>query len=1040
MKKLVSLIVMLLISVTMLMAQDRTVSGVVLSSSDGEPIIGASVLVSGTTIGSATDIDGRFEIKNVPADRKELTISYIGFTTRVVKITNKSMTVMLESELEDLDEVVVVAYGTVKSKSLTSSIASVKGEALKDVPGSSVDGMLQGRAAGVMISTGSSNVGDAPVINIRGVASITSSTTPLYVVDGMPINTDNISSATAFNPIADINPADIKSIDILKDAAATAMYGSRAAAGVVLITTKNGQSSGKAKLTYDYAFNLNVPTEFTKTMNAEQYVEMKTLGRINSGYETADGDHMYNLMKDSKGNIINTNWTDLLFQTGNSHNHNLNVSGGNDKAQYYVGLGYQTQQGIAVHDDYERFSFKGNATIKANKWIKLGMNTSYTNSMVSHVDAGRGSGIYSINGFSRMALILPPNVPIYNEDGTPYVRAGHYVGSGANKFNVSYYNPATYLDEQFTETQNNRIIANGYLEYNPFKGLTLKSQFGIDWTFMFGTAFRSPNGGDGYSSGGSSSNYQNFQKIWTWTNTADYNFSIKKNHFDVLAGVEATDTQNRNMSRGATTLADPNMLFPEAAYLTYTGGGSRGESSMFSYITRFAYDYANRYYFTANWRRDGLSKLGTQWGNFWGLSGAWRISDEKFMKPAKSWLSDLKLKASYGVVGNASVGNYASRSLYGSAYYNGNASYRPNNYNDAKLGWEQTGTFDVGFSAALFGGRFNVDVDYFYSKSKDLILATPIAYSAGIYDASNGSAISTNLGKAMNKGLEIGLSGTVLQRGKFSWNSNFNISFVKNEVVELAEDILEDVAGYNITTEGKSMAQLYVYPTSGIDRETGRRIVDLNDGTQAALVYQGGAHYYRYVNGKITDEQVSSSLWTPIIAGGTKPTYYGGWTNTLKYGHWDATLFFQFSGGNKIYNGTKATASDQRFWNNSEDYYKKAWRKPGDKAVYAKPEYSDNTSNGSANAISDWVESGDYLRFKNILIGYTFDTKGIQKSLGISGIRVYAQATNLFCITSYTGMDPEVSSLAYKANTGSGIDKNTTPLTRTWTFGVNVSF
>lgn len=1040
MKKVVSLLLMLIMSITMLMAQERTVTGVVIANSDGEPIIGASVVVSGTAIGSATDIDGRFEIKGVPADKKELTVSYIGFTTRSVNISNKTMTIMLESETEDLDEVVVVAYGTVKSKSLTSSIASVKGEAIKDVPGNSVDGMLQGRAAGVMISTPGSNVGEAPVINIRGVASITSSTTPLYVVDGMPINTENISSATNFNPIADINPADIKSIDILKDAAATAMYGSRAAAGVVLITTKNGQSSGKAKLTYDFAYNWNVPTEFTKTMTAEEYVEIKTLGRINSGYETADGDHMYNLMKDAQGNVISTNWSDLLFRNGNAQNHNLNVSGGNDKSQYYVGVGYQTQEGIAVNDDYKRFSFKGNATIKANKWIKLGLNTSYTNSSVNNVDAGRGSGLYSINGFSRMSLILPPNVPIYNEDGTPFVRAGHYVGSGNNKFNVSYYNPATYLNSQFSESVNNRVLVNGYMEYNPVKGLVFKSQYGMDWTYMNGATFRSPDGGDGYASGGTSGIYSSRQEIWTWTNTANYNYSLKKHHIDLLAGVEATETTLRSTYRGGTTLADPNMQYVEANYLTWTGSGSRNQSSMFSYITRAAYDWGNRYYLTANWRRDGLSKLGTKWGNFWGVSGAWRLSDEKFMKSTKSWLSDLKLKASYGVVGNASVGFYASRSLYGSSYYNGAASYRPNNYNDAKLGWEQTGTFDVGFSAAILGGRVNLDVDYFYSKSKDLILATPIAYSAGIYDANNGSAISTNLGKAMNRGLEFSLSGTVMQRGKFSWNSTFNVSFVHNKVLELAEDILEDVAGYNITTEGLSMAQLYVYPTSGIDKETGRRIVDLVDGTQAALVYKGGAHYYRYVDGKITDEEVKSSLWQPIIAGNTKPTYYGGWTNNFKYGRWDATVFFQFSGGNKIYNGTKATASDQRFWNNSKDYYDNCWRKPGDKAIYAKPEYSDNTSNGSANAISDWVENGDYLRLKNIALGYTFDTKGIQKTLGISGIRLYAQATNLFCLTGYTGMDPEVNTLAYKANTGSGIDKNTTPLTRTYTFGVNVSF
>ena len=1052
MRRLFSLLVMLMCSIAMLMAQTRVVRGLVISSEDGEPVIGASVIVVGTAMGAATDLDGKFEIKDVPADAKKINVSYIGYTTKQVNITNKMLNIVLESEMDDLDEVVVIGYGTAKAKSLTAAIASVKSEEIKDMPGSSVDGMLQGRAAGVLISSGGSGMGDAPIINIRGVASITSSTQPLYVVDGMVINTDNISQATATNPLSDINPADIKSIDILKDAAATAMYGSRAAAGVVLITTKGGQS-GKTKMSYDYAFNLNMPTNFVETMNAQQYTEIKTLGRINSGFETADGDHMFNLMKDSKGNIIDTNWKDLLFRTGYTHNHNLNISGGNDKSQYYIGVGYMTQEGITIGDNYERFSFKGNSNIKFNKWMKLGLNTSYTNSKVNVVDGARGGGnVNQINGLSRMAQVLPPSIPAYNEDGTVYTNGGGYLGSGANKISVPFYNPMAYVNDSYGESNGNRVIATGYLEYKPVKGLTLKSQYGIDWSFNQNENFTTPNaGGPGYSSTGSFTARKNTRKIWTWTNTADYNYSYKRHNVDLLVGYEATDTKQNGIVRGATTLLDPDMQYGEAGYSTYTGSGSRYEASMISYISRLTYDWANRYYLTANWRRDGLSRLGRKWGNFWGLSGAWRISDEKFMKPTKQWMNDLKIKASYGVVGNANVGWYAAQSTYSSAYFNGLGGYYATSYNDPNLGWEQSGTFDIGFTAAFLSSRITLDFDWYYTKTKDLILAAPVSYSTGINDASNGAAINTNIGQMYNTGVEIGINALVLQRGKFTWNTGFNIAFQRNEVTKLVDDIIPSSVSIkaNITTEGKSISQLYLYPSCGVDPESGRRIIRLSDGSKAAVIYNQttGTSVYEFDDKTKTinyDKKRSLSEWKQEIAGGTTPTYNGGWTNSFKYGQFDATVFFQFSGGNKIFNGNKANEADQRFFNNSKHYYETVWRKPGDKSDYAKAEYNDNVSNGGGYSFTDFVENGDYLRMKTLALGYTLNTKKWNKNIGINTLRFYAQATNLFCITGYTGSDPEMNSLATAgsaaANLARGIDKNTSPLTRTITFGVNVSF
>lgn len=405
----------------------------------------------------------------------------------------------------------------------------------------------------------------------------------------------------------------------------------------------------------------------------------------------------------------------------------------------------------------------------------------------------------------------------------------------------------------------------------------------------------------------------------------------------------------------------------------------------------------------------------------------------------KSAVSDLRVKASYGIVGNTNVDAYASLSTYGSTYYNGTGAYYPNAIADSNLGWEQTAKTDIGITGQI-ASRFNFELTYFKSKSKNLILNSSQSYSTGIPDFS----ITTNLGKAQNQGLEFSFGGNILRIGDFTWDSNVNFTFVKNKVLELESDIIEDGTGANnITTEGLSMAQLYVYPTAGVDPETGRRVVLLDDENgnatrEALLVYTYGSGAAVY--DRTTGEKLDIDDWNPHIMGNTKPTYYGGWTNNFSWKGWDATLFFQFSGGNKIYNGMKATMSDMRFWNNSKNVYETIWRNPGDISDYAKPEMNDNYSNGSANPISDFIENGDYLRLKNLVIGYTFDTKKWPKKVGISQLRFYVTATNLFCITGYSGMDPEINSRGDSSNTISGIDKNTAPLTKTYSFGVNLSF
>lgn len=1043
----IAAITILFLLIALSASAQTVLNGTVFDSRTNEPLTGATVVIEGTTQGTLTDFDGNFSISISAELPARINVAMVGYRSNTVIVYDDSeaVEIFLGEDLRQLSEVVVVGYGKQKRANVTSSIASVNTDELKASNSKSIDNMLEGLASGVMISTPGSQVGQAPIINIRGVASISSSTTPLYVVDGVIINTSDVASNTDYNPIADINPSDIKSIDILKDAAASALYGSRAAAGVILITTHSGSADSKTKLTYDYNFGLSKATRLFEPMNAEEYTQIKNEGWLNNG---GDPDKLpYATMTDSKGKTVNTNWVDLVFRTGVTQNHNFNVQGGSDKATYYISSGITKQEGITVDAQYDRFSFKANATYKLNKYIDFGFNSSYAFSKIHTSDDSRGGSLSSIGGITRLAYVDLPNVPAYNEDGSFYASAvspGN-LGKGNNSVEVFYYNVMALIEGgQYGESKTNRILASPYIEISPVKGLSFKSQYGIDWTIVQNESFGTPLAGGSYSSKGTSSVGTTSLKTWIWTNTADYNFSIEKNNFDFLLGLESTESERHGWTRSGTTLSNTDQMYVEASYLTYGGSGTLSESSMFSYLSRLTYDYDGRYLFAANWRRDGLSKLGRKWGNFWGLSAAWRISDEDFFAilKGKHIVDDLKLKASYGVVGNANVDWYASKSTYSASTYNGETAYNSSGINDPNLGWEQTATTDFGLTAAFANHRLTLDFDYFKSRSKDLILNSSQAYSTGI----PGASISTNLGKVENKGIEIGVGATIINSRYLRWNTNFNISFVRNKVLQLEDDIIYSSSTQaSITTEGYSMGQLYVYPTAGVDRQTGRRIVKLkqDDGSyiENLLIYKygnGGAQLYEMDGETLSGHKLTE--WKPEIAGNTKPTYYGGWNNTFKFRNFDANVNFHFSGGNKVLNAMKATLSDGRMWSGTKKYYDERWKKPGDKSEYAKPSFNDNYSNGTSYLNSDLIEKGDFIRLQSLSLGYNFNVKNWPSQMGISSLRVYFQAQNLFCLTSYTGFDPEVNSHSESANLNSGIDLNTTPLSRTFTFGTTISF
>ena len=972
-------------------------------------------------------------------------ISYIGMQTAEVAIA-PNIRVILKTDSKALDEVVVVAYGTQSARTVTASVSTVRADALKDVPSVSFDQMLQGRASGISITTPSAGVGQAPIVRVRGVNSITSGTSPLYVVDGVPIESGNLSYLANANALADINPADIVSMDVLKDAAAAALYGSRAANGVILITTKQGQS-GKVKVSYDGFVGFSNATDFYEMMNAQEYVDFKNLAvknrygtdelSLTTGYVSPYGNKAFNMMKDANGNYVDTDWKDAAFQNGLSQSHSVAVSGGSDKVRYYLSGNYTTQEGIVKGDKYDRLGVKANINVQATDWLKVGMNTNVTTGTTSYVDAARRGSNFAVGGFPRLALINAPNLPMYNEDGTPYYLA-QGLGYGGNTVFSTFSNPAAILSlGNGLSSDVTRFIGVFYAEATPLKGLSLKTQYGVDYARIEEQRFWSPLHGDGVNSKGLANAYNTKNNRWTWTNTATYNFSLGQNNFNLLAGTEASERNNSRWTAQRKDLQDDKFVVFQGPFGSATAGGSLSNNTMVSYFGRINYDYASKYIVSLNYRRDGYSALSekNRWGNFGGVSAAWRVSEEGFFKPLRNVVDDLKIKGSYGVVGNTDIYDYASKSFYSSYNYGINGTYGLAQIADPNLKWESSEKYSIGFNARLLD-RISVDFDYYYTKSSDLILDVPQSPSKGI----PGNIITTNAGKMKNSGIELTVSADVIRNSQFTWETSFNITTNKNKVISLAdgvENILKGDNGgleiTNITVPGKSIGRLYLYPTAGVDPKSGRRVFITPEGDRTLLMFEKGGWFYE-------DGTEYAGEFEPVDCGNTLPTWYGGWTNNFKYKGFDLSLFFQFSGGNKIYNGTKASVSDMRYWNNSKDVYKKYWTPERTHAEYPMPIYGDNYSNGSALPISDLVERGDYLRLKNVSLGYTFNTKNWSKAVGISALRLYVQAQNLFVITGYSGMDPETLTNVESATLSGGTDKNTLPQARTYTIGVNLTF
>ncbi len=1041
MKKVVFLFTILFFTGIMAVnAQMKTITGKVVSSDDNSSIPGVSVAVKGTTIGTVTNLDGVYSLQ-VPQDARSLMFSFVGYRTQELSIQGQSVVnVTLEVDVYDVDEVVIVAYGTQQKREVAGSISRVGGDEIAAMNVQSFDQALAGKASGVSITLPNGVLNNPPVIRIRGFNSITSSSNPLIVVDGVPVFTGNLGGTAIQNSLADINPSDIESMEILKDASATALYGSRAANGVIIITTKRGRGA-KTKLTYDTYAGWTEPYRLFDLMNAKQYLEHKNLAYANAGSTV-----VLKQVNDANGKPIETNWPDLVYRKGFQQNHAVTASGSSATTSYFLSVGFADQEGMVKNNDYTRMNTRMNLDHKVNKYLTIGANIAYTNGYTESPNTGSN---FSTAGAARLAFVLPPIIAPYLNDGKYNLNGAGIGGMGTGlAAGLGYFNPAQLMETNKETTESDRVLGTLSATLEPVTGLILKTVYGIDNLSRETTTYWAPVGGDGYSYGGYAYNWTGKDKRWTWTNTANYNVTlIDRMTIGLLAGTEQQRTVGSSWNATKTAVSDPFFETFAGSWATAYGvpGGGFGENFYSSYFGRANFNWDKKYYVEGSFRRDGYSGLSknNKWGDFGGASLMWNMTNEGFIKNSglNDVFSDLRLKLSYGRVGNMfGIGNYSSLFLYSSSLYAEKPTLYFSQAGNADLKWETSDKYDIGLSFGLLEDRLQGTIDLFYNDVNNLILNVPQSPSKGI----PGNSIPANVGSMYNKGIEFSLTTYNITKPNFTWTTNLNFTYLENEVTELAPGVNEirtttaDLETTNITVVGKPVGNLLAVETRGVDPTTGRRIYVNKAGKEVLYAHEApAASRWTYKDGGAVAPAINTAA-DGVPFASPLPKIYGGLDNSLTYKNFDLSLNLTYAFGYYLYCGSKAGIRDQRWWNNSVEVYETAWKKPGDLTNIPKPIINDNISNGSGFAISENIEKGDHLKIRNASLGYSFKNfmPGV---LNIERIRIYGQVFNAWVFTGYSGSDPEVSTNS-DSNLAPGIDRNTAPQARTYTFGLNVSF
>ena len=1029
-------------------AQESTLKGKIVDAFNA-PLMGASIQLKGSKIATITNQQGEFSLKSDVKFPITLKVSSVGFTTKeyIVK-SQESVVINLQESTHELDEVVVSnGYMVQKKTEFSGSVSAISAKQLQNRPATSFDQLLGGQATGIDIIQPSSILNSTPVMRIRGINTITSGLFPLVVVDGVTVFVGAIGGLIGNNPLADINPNDIQSIDVLKDASAASIYGSRAANGVMIITTKKGRN-GKPKINYDTWVSRATPYNLPELLGAEDYVTIKNEALRNAG--KAEG---FFLAKNADGSTVNTNWYDVAFRPGISHNHNVSVSGANDATNYYFSVGYTNQNSFIKNNTFERYVTRLNINQQLNKSVNVGANVMYSNGKNIGPNTGAvasnsmSSSAYNTNyitnePLARMTYVLPPNVPVYRPDGTFSIQNGNSVGYGANVpatvGTINAYNLALVQSQDLSSSENNTLLGNIFGEFTVLKNLKFRTSYGINNLQVTNKSFLNPIHGGGAASNGVATNtFTKFLRT-DWVNTLTSNVSFNGVHnFNILLGHEQIKTIMDGWGASQTNLTDPTYTNFQGGFVNIAPAGNVfSENALLSYFSNLTYDYQKKYFLSINFRRDGLSALteGNKFGNFGGGSVGWNIHEESFFKSSKisKIFQNLKFRGSYGIVGNSEIGDYPAIGTYNSSTYGGVPTLAYSQTANPNLQWETSKKLDLGFNFTLFNDRLSVEFDYYNNAVDGLILKAPASLSAGI----PGNYININVGNLYNRGFEIAMNAIVANHSDFKWNMGFNLSTLKNEVTSLVSDVfVPSVFGVqNMTRVGYSVGSIFAVPCKGVNPVNGQMVFINSEGKEVQYNHVGSPKW-TYV----TDGGAAPSIDNykdGVMQGPSLPTVFGGFNNTFQYKNFDLNINFTFVTGNKLYNGTRATNSDQRYFNNAT-FIKDRWTTPGQITDIQKLYYGDNVSAGFSFTSTSKVEDGSYLKLKNISLGYHIPFKGFLKDK-LTSAYAYLQAGNVFTLTKYRGSDPEVSINGNSIN--SGKDQNVPPNASVITIGLNVGF
>ena len=1005
-------------------AQQKTITGTVTGMADNLPIIGATVQIKGTSSGVATDLNGKYQISAPQGATIE--IRYVGMKTKEIIVEAANVyDVALEYDLVGVNEVVVVGYGTQIKSKVTGSISKVNGDVIKNVPVSTVEQALQGKTAGVFIesvngkSTGTTNM------RIRGSSSITATNQPLFVVDGIPLTVEALNqSGAVINPLTSINFNDVESIDILKDAASSAIYGSRGANGVVIITTKKG-ISGATKLNFTIQSGFNEASHKRKFMNATQYVKYFEEAAYNSdlidGIDPINnpGDYSNSWLEFVRGRFtrysgwatysdpalaVNTNWQDLAFQKGKIFSADMSAQGGNDKLKYFTSLSYNNSQGILVSNGIEKISARLNIDNKVSNLIDLGFSLSLNRTKIDQVAAD--------NAFSSplQLVALSPITPPRDKNGILYSTP-----------TTTYYNPLMDVEYATRDIIEYRSIANGYLNFNLLEGLKWRNELGFDLYNLkenarYGKRTDSGIGSNGYGF----ANYGQTQNI-----TSKSYFDYLKSFGDIgLSAVLGTELQYTTVDNAwaegeqfpldeLKTLASAGLISGASSTLT--------KYSFLSYFSRVNLDYKSKYLLTISGRIDGSSRFGknNRYGVFPAASLGWVLTKESFLS-SSTVLSFLKLRTSYGLTGNAGIGNFGQLGLYGVSRYNGLGGIIPSQIQNPDLGWESTRQVDFGIDWGFFKNRISGEIDYYVKKTKDLLLNVPVPETSGY------SSQLKNIGSVENKGFEFVINTNNIT-GTFTWNTNINLSYNRNKVTDLGGQTIIDQGNaryMNVVLVGQPIGVFYGAEYAGVDPANGD-----------ALWYVNA----KDASGNITNHTATTSIFNDanfVVLGTPTPNLIGAITNTFGYKGIELAFTFQGVTGNKIHLiGDQWMGANGVWFDNQLESQLASWKKPGD--VTDVPQARFYYDNGDQSRNSRYLSDGSYVKLRSFMLSYEMPKKIISK-VKLDRMRIFVQAQNLLTFTKYKGWDPEVSTDFLNDNITSGCDFYSAPQARSIVFGINI--